>query len=277
VTELDDAVGALLRETARDAVMPAYRHLGAADVYEKAPGEVVTVADRRAEELLTAGLSALLPGSVVVGEEAVAADPTVLDRLKGSAPVWLVDPVDGTANFAAGREPFAMMIALVRAGETEAAWIYDPVGDSLAAARAGAGTAIDGVPVRRSNGQRAPLRGAEQRAPLRGAVPHRYFPRELRERIAARASAPGIELLPSKHCAGREYVDLVRGRQEFVMFWRTLPWDHVPGALLVREAGGVVRRLDGSPYLAEEDGHGLLAAADEATWDAVREALLSQA
>jgi fructose-1,6-bisphosphatase/inositol monophosphatase family enzyme len=272
VTELDDAVGALLRETARVAVVPAFRHLGAADVYEKAPGEVVTVADRRAEELLTAGLSALLPGSVVVGEEAVAADAIVLDRLKGDAPVWLVDPVDGTANFAAGREPFAMMVALVRAGETEAAWIYDPVGDSLAAARAGAGTAIDGVPVLQSGG----MRGPEQQAPLRGAVPHRYFPRKLRERIAARASAPGIELLPSMHCAGREYVDLVRGRQEFVMFWRTLPWDHVPGALLVREAGGVVRRLDGSPYLAEEDGHGLLAATDEPTWDAVREALLSQ-
>ena len=60
-----------------------FRHLAAPDVTEKAPGEVVTVADRRSEELLSAGLTALLPGSVVVGEEGVAADAEVLQRLHG--------------------------------------------------------------------------------------------------------------------------------------------------------------------------------------------------
>ena len=58
------------------------------------------------------------------------------------------------------------------------------------------------------------------------------------------------------------------------MFWRTLPWDHVPGTLLVREVGGVVRRLDGSPYEVGEDGHGLLVAVSEDAWQAVHAALL---
>ena len=69
---------------------------------------------------------ALLPGSAVVGEEAVAADPAMLDRLRDGGAVWLVDPVDGTANFAAGRGPFAVMVALLRERRTAAGWILDP-------------------------------------------------------------------------------------------------------------------------------------------------------
>jgi fructose-1,6-bisphosphatase/inositol monophosphatase family enzyme len=265
VDELTEGVAALLREAATSAVLPAFRHLGAGEVFEKSPGEVVTVADRRAEELLTAGLLELLPGSVVVGEEAVAADDAILDRLKGEAPVWLVDPVDGTANFAAGREPFAMMIALVRAGRTAGAWVYEPMGDTLAYAETGAGAYVDGVRVDPRDG--SPL-------VLRGAVPGKYFPKPMRDRIRARAAVPGVEIVPSQHCAGREYRDLLDGNREFVMFWRTLPWDHAPGTLLVREIGGVVRRLDGTPYGPDEDGHGLLAAVSESAWEAVHAALL---
>jgi fructose-1,6-bisphosphatase/inositol monophosphatase family enzyme len=266
VTELSERVAALLRETANEVVLPAFRHLGRGDVFEKAPGEVVTVADRRAEELLTAGLLDLLPGSVVVGEEAVAADAVILDRLKGAAPVWLVDPIDGTANYAAGREPFAMMIALVHEGETTDGWIYEPIGDTLAHGRAGGGAYVDGFRV-------------EPPFPppvLHGAVPGKYFPAALRDRIRARATAPGVEIVRSQHCAGREYRDLLVGDRDFVMFWRTLPWDHAPGTLLVREVGGVVRRLDGSPYEVGADGHGLLAAVSEDAWLAVYEALLAR-
>jgi fructose-1,6-bisphosphatase/inositol monophosphatase family enzyme len=264
VTELSERVAALLRETANEVVLPAFRHLGRGEVFQKAPGEVVTVADRRAEELLTAGLLDLLPGSVVVGEEAVAADAAILDRLKGAAPAWLVDPIDGTANYAAGREPFAMMIALVHEGETTAGWIYEPIGDTLAYGDAG-GAYVDGVPVEPRD--RPPV--------LRGAVPGRYFPASLRDRIRARAAAPGIQIVRSQHCAGREYRDLLVGDRDYVMFWRTLPWDHAPGTLLVRQVGGVVQRLDGSPYEVGEDGHGLLAAVSDDAWQAVYEALLA--
>ena len=65
-------------------------------------------------------------------------------------------------------------------------------------------------------------------------------------------------MLSGQHCAGREYLDLLTGKQQFVAFWRTLPWDHAPGALLVREAGGVVRRFDGEPYRPADEGNGLL-------------------
>src|SRR5262245_63225070 len=101
--------------------MPRFGKLEPGDVSSKAPGEPVTVADREAESALAAGLTALRPGSVVVGEEAVSADPSLLGRLRQPGEVWVIDPIDGTANFAAGREPFALMVALLRDTVTVAA------------------------------------------------------------------------------------------------------------------------------------------------------------
>lgn len=261
-----DEVGALLREVAATAILPVFRRLDSADVMEKAPGEVVTVADRRAEELLEAGLRRLLPGSVVVGEETVAADPATLDRLHGDGPVWVVDPLDGTANFAAGRRPFAVMVALRQGGATRVGWILEPVADTLTVAEAGSGAYVDGVRVGVPAGPPLPA------AALRGAV-SRYLPEELRSTMAPGLARLG-EIGPGQHCAGWEYPQILTGAQQFVLFWRTLPWDHLAGVLLIEEAGGVARRFDGDRYDPLDNRQGLLVAADEAVWTTVRDLLL---
>ncbi|MDZ5444677.1 inositol monophosphatase family protein [Micromonospora sp. 4G57] len=262
---LDD-VGELLREAAAKVVVPLFRRLDAADIAEKAPGEVVTVADRRAEELISAGLRRLRPSSMVVGEEAVADDPGLLRHLRGAGDVWLVDPVDGTSNFAAGRRPFALMVALLTDGEQVASWVYDPLAGILATARAGEGTYLDGKPVRTTDA--VPPVGA-----LRGTAMTRFLPPDARRTAEAGGRRIG-ELLPGQHCAGREYLDLLTGDQQFVLFWRTLPWDHAPGTLLVRQAGGVARRFDGAEYHPADDDRGLLVAVNEEVWTEVRAALL---
>ncbi len=78
--------------------------------------------------MLAAGLTALLPGSRVVGEEAAFEDPMLLDTVGMPGDVWLVDPVDGTANFAAGRGTVRhQVVALLRDGVIMASWIYQPV------------------------------------------------------------------------------------------------------------------------------------------------------
>ncbi|MEV1288136.1 inositol monophosphatase family protein [Micromonospora sp. NPDC049679] len=261
-----DEVAALVREAAATAVLPMYRRLAETDVREKAPGDLVTVADRRAEEFLTAGLRRLLPGSVVVGEEGVGADPTRLDLLRGTGDVWVVDPLDGTANFAAGHPPFVVMVALLRAGAPVASWIYDPIAESLAVAERGAGAYLDG---------RRIVAAAEQpaRSVLRGPAMIRFLPTRLRAGAEAGSAELG-EVLTGQHCAGREYLDIIAGRQHFALFWRTLPWDHAPGALLVREAGGAARRFDGGPYDPVDDRSGLLVAATEEIWQTVSETLL---
>lgn len=266
--DLTDEVGALLRRAAATAILPVFRRLDDASVEEKAPGEVVTVADREAEVIIADGLLALLPDSTVVGEEAVAEDPAVLRRLGCPGPVWLVDPVDGTANFAAGRRPFAVMVALLVDGATEVSWILDPISDDLAVARAGNGAYLDGEQVRTPDA-RGPA------SALRGAVMNRFLPADLRARVDAGIGRIG-EALPGNHCAGREYPDILRGVQDFVLFWRTLPWDHAPGVLLLQEAGGVARRFDDTPYDPGDDRNGLLVAANSEVWAVAHEALLAR-
>ncbi|MEV4533456.1 inositol monophosphatase family protein [Asanoa sp. NPDC049518] len=264
--QLGSQVDELVRHTAATVVLPSYQHLAASEISEKGPGDLVTVADRRSEEVLTAGLLELLPGSVVVGEEAYAADKSVLARIGGPEPAWIVDPIDGTANYAAGKGPFCLMVALVDKEGLAAAWIYDPVDDLMGYAAAGAGAFLDGVRVEPA----APL-PADQ---LRGVAATTYYPANLRARVEGGGDRLG-EVTSGQRCAGREYLDLLGGRQQFAMSWRTWPWDHAPGALLVREAGGVVRRLDGAEYVVAPDpGEGLLAAIDDQTWRTVAGALV---
>jgi fructose-1,6-bisphosphatase/inositol monophosphatase family enzyme len=262
-----EEVGALMRATAQTAILPLYRRLSARDIEEKAPGDVVTVADRRAEQLLAAGLTRVLPGSTVVGEEGVAEDAAQLDRLADAGPVWLVDPLDGTANFAAGHGPFAVMVALLTGGITRTGWILDLITDQLIVADTGAGAYLDGERVSTDNSA-APV------SALRGNVRSKYLPPAVRAAVDRRAGLLGAAL-PGTGSAAREYPDVVTGVQDFAFFWRTLPWDHAAGVLLTHEAGGVARRLDGGPYLPTDRRPGLLVARDEDVWHQVYEALFA--
>ncbi len=260
-----DQVADLIREVAATIVLPRFRHLSSDQIVQKAPGDLVTIADKESEQALTAGLTALLPGSTVVGEEAVAADPRVLERMRGDGAIWIVDPVDGTNNFAAGKTPFALMVALVRDGEPTASWILDPVGDHLTVAEAGAGAYRDGDRIK----TRTDDPGA---AALRGVVATHYLPQHLRE--VARANAPALgQVTNGHHCAGYEYPAVALDEQQFVLFWRILPWDHVPGSLIIREAGGTVLHLDGAPYRPADSERGLLVAANDDIWHTTRDAL----
>src|SRR3546814_16353878 len=86
-------VGSVLRHVPAPLITPRFRRLADDDGREKTPGEFVTVADTEAEEAIAAALRGLLSGCEVVGEEAVAADPALLDAARGGA-VWLVDPIE---------------------------------------------------------------------------------------------------------------------------------------------------------------------------------------
>lgn len=261
-----DAVPQLLREAADSFVLPVFGRAEAA-AEEKAPGEWVTVADRAAESFLAPRLAALVPGSVVVGEEMAAADPGVLSHLESAEDAWLLDPLDGTANFAAGTGPFAMMAALLRHGEAVASWILDPQTGRLTQARLGAGAWLDGQPITTD-----PATGPD--ATLKGAVLRRFLPEPV-ARQAASAQSRFAELTSGTGCAGADYPAVITGERDFILYWRTLPWDHAPGVLLVREAGGTAHRPDGSPYQPDQHARpGLLVARNPATWHQVRSALI---
>ena len=262
-----DRVTALMREVASEAVLPRFRRLAADDIQQKSPGEEVTIADEEAERLLSGALPSIVPGSLVIGEEAVAGQPDLLDRL-GSGSVWLVDSLDGTANFIEGSPCFSMMVTLLRDGRAVASWMLSPATDVVHVAEQGSGATINGEPVR--------CRPAPAWSDLRGSILTRFLPPQLRERILNEATGCR-DVLPGLRCAGEEYPAIVQGTQDFAVFWRTLPWDHVPGILFLEEAGGRAARFDGTSYSAAKQGSGLLAACTPELWTELQWALrLSQ-
>ncbi|RDD62087.1 inositol monophosphatase family protein [Ferruginivarius sediminum] len=262
-----DAVTRIVEETANQEILPRFGRLASHEVREKAPGELVTVADEAAELRLAARLRELLPGSVVLGEESAAKDEAVMDYLAGDDPVWVIDPVDGTANFTAGRSRFASMVALVLHGETLAAWIHEPIAGKTACAERGGGAWQNGERLSVAAGGREP-------AKLRGTLHAGFFGSKTVARMVD-SRRDRVIALRSFRCAGAEYVALARAELDFALFTKLAPWDHAPGALLVAEAGGEAKLLDGRPYgPAQRDGKGLLLAPDAASWQALYDTLL---
>ena len=264
-------VAALLRDAARAEILPRFRRLAQGAVRTKSgPLDLVTDADEAAERVIEAGLTRLFPGCVVVGEEAAAADPSVMDRLADADLAFVVDPVDGTANFAAGLPLFATMAAAVVKGEVVGAWIHDPLGDDTAMALRGEGAWIADPEGRHM----ADLRVA---APvpvgtMLGAISWTYLPPPLRAQVTARF--PRFAGVVGYRCAAHEYRWAAGGHGHVLFYNRLMPWDHLPGWLLHREAGGYSARFDGSDYRPIHRDGGLICAPDRQSWDAVRNALL---
>jgi fructose-1,6-bisphosphatase/inositol monophosphatase family enzyme len=260
-----EKIAALLRETAAAEILPRFRMLGEGDIREKKPGDFVTAADLASERRLTDALTALAPGSVVLGEEAAAEDPTRLDVLRGEAPVWVIDPVDGTANFARGQPGFAVILAVVERGEVRAGWIYDPLGDVMVVAAAGGGAW--------SAGQRLAVTRDVAPQALVGAA---YGRTAAGVRAAKALETSGrIGRVRNHGCSGLEYIEVALGRAQFSLHSRSLPWDHAAGMLITAEAGGVAAFLDGSRYDPRVLDRAVLAAADDAAWRIVQEVTVS--
>ncbi|MEV6394330.1 inositol monophosphatase family protein [Streptomyces sp. NPDC051907] len=236
LAEVEEAV----RKAAAAEITPRFRQLAAHEIDQKSgPHDLVTIADQRAEEHLVASLTALLPGSVVVGEEAVHADPSVYEALHGDAPVWIVDPVDGTRQFVHGDPGFCTLVALAHHGELLASWTYAPELDEMAVAVRGGGARLNGEPI--TSGSPAP--GAD----LRIAHSHPDYTTPDQKHALLGLDAPGVQARPCGS-AGLEYLAVARGALDATAFSWELAWDHAAGILLVTEAGGAHTTLAGEPF-----------------------------
>ena len=266
LTGLLDDVAVVIREVAAEVLEPRFARRHEIEVWEKSVGEVVTSADIEAERMLGARLAELQPGVPMVGEEAAASDPSLPSAWLARAPrVWLVDPLDGTANFVSGSPDWAVLVALVEHGVTVAAWMWRSVDRRLFVAERGGGAWADG---KRLRCPPAPLDVWN----LSGAVLMRFFDPDTRSILEEHTGRFGT-VTAGRRCVGVEYPMIAVGHQHFALFQRCLPWDHAPGALLVEEAGGRACRLDESPYAPAQTSKGLLVAADGQTWTTVRDNL----
>lgn len=256
VTKLE-RVSELLRQVIAEQVLPAFRNLQPGDVEHKQSADdsedVVSRVDRSVEAWLAPELVKLSPGAAVVGEEAVHADARLLGALDADGEVWIIDPIDGTRNFVLGDAAFGVMVALVADRRTQAAWIALPAEGLLFAAEAGGGTWLDG--------QRVQVPTREPHSRPRGTAYTKYMPGALGNAWATRADRD-FDSVPGSGSAAIEYTDLIRGRKDFVVYYRLLPWDHLPGALLVSEAGGNVSLLSGAEFSPADRLGPMIAAAD---------------
>jgi fructose-1,6-bisphosphatase/inositol monophosphatase family enzyme len=249
---LDDILGAeflarrsadveeAVRKAAAAEIMPRWRQLAAHEVDQKTgPHDLVTDADRKAELHLTDALVALLPGSVVVGEEAVHANPASYEAIQGEAPVWIVDPVDGTRQFVHGEAGFCTLVALACRGVLWASWTYAPARDQLATAIRGQGAFLDG--------ERLHAGPPEPGRDLRIATSHPDYTTDEQKRALLGLWTPGVA---PRACgsAGLEYLAIARGELDATAFSWEAAWDHAAGLLLVEEAGGTHLTRTGEPF-----------------------------
>jgi len=245
----------IVAEVAANIILPRFRHLDSAEIEEKNPGDLVTVADREAEQRLIELLPPLLPGSLVMGEECVSADPSRAACLESDQPVWIIDPIDGTGNFVRGNPNFAVIIALVVKRRTLQGWIYDPLLGQMTYAVEGGGTWCG---EKRREIHRRSIAG------MVGAVARRDYDRLIPRGLTMRQIGS----------AAHEYLSLLEGSLDFSCYRRLNPWDHAAGVLMVEEAGGQAALLDGSPYRpVPQIGNSLLMAPDEESWNALRDLL----
>ncbi|RBM07143.1 inositol monophosphatase family protein [Novacetimonas cocois] len=269
LAEMEGVLG-LMRDAARGEVMSRFRRLGYADIRTKSSAlDVVTAADEAAERVITHALRDLYPDALIVGEEAVAADPSLLSGLGKARLAFVIDPIDGTANYAAGVPLFGVMVSAVAGGEVVGGVILDPVCDVAAVAARGQGAWLYD-----RDGSRRAMRVAAPVAPeaMSGNASWRYLAPDLRDAVTR--NLPRVMGSWDFRCAAQEYLMLVDGKCHFLLFNRTLPWDHLAGWLIHQEAGGHAAHFDGSPYRVTDREGGLLYAPDHASWTALRDLLL---
>jgi len=260
----------LLRTTAQTEILPRFRNLSTGAVRTKTSQlDLVTDADEAAERVMETELRRRYPGALIVGEEGVSRDPRLLDGLAEADLAFILDPVDGTLNFASGLPLFGVIAAVVARGEVVCGIILDPVSDDWAIAVRG-----EGAWIQRPDGRTSSLQVASPVPPaqMSGNVSWRYLPEELRPMVTGRL--PKVAMAADLRCSAHTYRLIAAGHLHFSFSSSVMPWDHAAGWLIHREAGGYTAHFDGSPYRPVNRSGGLISAPDRESWQAVRDALL---
>ena len=259
----------IMREVARTEILPSWRILSPGAIrFKTSIHDIVTDADEAAETAITAMLRARFPGAAVIGEEATAANPALLDRLAEAELAFIVDPIDGTKNFSAGLPLFGVIIGVAHRGEVIAGFILDPIGNDVAIGLRGEGAWIE-----TADGRRNDLRVA-QAAPLHdmvGCVAWNQLAEPVKTTLLTNLAK--VRAAPSYRCGAHEYRMIAGGHYHFLLQGKIMPWDHAAGWLIHREAGGFAARFDGSPYNATTHSGGILCAPDEDSWRLLRDTL----
>jgi fructose-1,6-bisphosphatase/inositol monophosphatase family enzyme len=267
-----DALCAILEREAKQEILPRFLHTGVAQREKTSSFDIVTEADEAMERAVTRALTEAFPDAFVLGEEACAGNPALLATMDQHPFMFVLDPLDGTRNFASGLPLFWVMVAVVLKGRTVAAVIHDPVTQTTARALAGEGAWLLRPGVRTQRLRVAPPRPVAAMDCIVGTM---FLPQPLRDEVNGRLSRLGAHTW--YRCAAHEYRLAASGTSDALVYNKLMPWDHAAGVLLHQEAGGYSAFLDGEPYRPTRHAGGLICAPDRASWQALKDALFSQA
>jgi myo-inositol-1(or 4)-monophosphatase len=196
--------------------------------------DLVTVADRASEKLIVERVRAAWPGHDLVGEEGARQE-------SGAEYRWYIDPLDGTTNFAHGYPVFCVSMGLELRGEMIAGMLYDPTRDELFAAEKGKGAFLNGKPIRVSQTkllcESLLATGFPSHKRHKNPNIHFYHQITLHSHGVRRAGSAALDL-----------ANVACGRYDGFWEFNLNPWDTSAGTLLLKEAGGVVTRYDGSVW-----------------------------
>lgn len=224
----------------------------------KADGSLVTGADLEVQARLARRLPADWPGTRVLGEEDAPAAQAGLLAAHGEGGLWVLDPLDGTTNFAWGLPWYSVSCALLDEGGTVLAAVWDPHRDECFAARRGGGAWLDGVPLA------APPPPAEL-ADCIALVDFKRLPPDLAVRLARR---PPWRSQRNFGSVALEWCWLAAGRGHLYLHGGQHLWDCAAGSLVLAEAGGRAATLDGGPVMDARLGkRSVVAALDEALFE----------
>jgi 3'(2'), 5'-bisphosphate nucleotidase/myo-inositol-1(or 4)-monophosphatase len=226
------ALDSVVREIAREVTMPRYLKSVRSS---KADGSTLTEAD----ELTQNALAERLPevrNAPVLGEEMSAAQQAEVWEA-GSEGLWVIDPVDGTTNFANGIPIFGLSVAYLVDGVTQFGVVYNPIADESFYAQRGAGAWLNGI---RLPQRRSAARLAESVA---GADLKR-LPAELASNLAIR---PPCYSLRNFGSSALEWCYVAAGRLDVYLHGGQALWDFAAGRLLIEESGGIATDLSGKP------------------------------
>ncbi len=266
---MDDRINDIIISCAEKIVLPRWRNLAEDEVQSKTgPKDLVTIADIEAEYYLQEQIIKLIPKALVAGEESISRGEYSISDLDAhkNHPVFIVDPIDGTNNFVKGSPVFAIMVAMLVDKECRAAWIYDPVAERMTSAELGQGAYTNGAPISAS--------AAKPDDALSGYTSLRYMKKDMQKHFLENSET--LNMRDSISCAAHMYLDVAHGREDFTLFTRLKPWDHLPGILICQEAGAYAAKWDEAPYtIMNSKGSGVLTANSEKTWNTLHNMLIS--
>jgi fructose-1,6-bisphosphatase/inositol monophosphatase family enzyme len=251
-------------------IMPRFRKLSAGAVREKTSAlDLVTDADEAAEAAIKAAVAKAFPKAAFIGEESVEKDHSLLGKISDAELAIIIDPVDGTSNFAWGLPLFGVLAAVTSHGETIGGIIYDPVGRDCTFA-----LKSHGAWAKSESGSTRDLRVSKPAAlsQMTGTASWYLMPEPLRSQVAANLAK--IKASFAYRCAAYEYRLVGSGLVDFSLHYKLMPWDHAAGVLIHAEAGGYSALYDGSPYAPAKLAGGLILAPSKENWQALRDALV---